>query len=198
MNRNENPGPNVQQSHGMSSKSSGRTSHSGLCVTVIATTKEGTTAALDEAKRLAKDLDAHITVLKLEVVPFQFPLEKPPVSLDFTTRQQCSLVLQSSSRDEDVTIRTCLCRDRDACLKRIFRRRALVVIGGSRHWWKSHEERLEILLRGLGHHVIFIDVSGRNDSPNDGSFPVFRRSWRGGFHKPIAGAQTTFGNEELR
>ena len=141
-------------------------------MTVIATTAEGTTSALNEARRLARDLDAHITLLKTKVVPFRFPLDKPPVSLDFTIKQQCSLVLRSSAREEDVTIRTCLCRDQEACLRSALRRRALVVIGGSRHWWMSREERLESALHRLGHHVMFVDVDHKSDWSSQRNFPL--------------------------
>src|SRR6202049_59932 len=129
------PTPNVRESRVRDDVSGTLSSGARLCVTVIATTAEGTTSALNEARRLARDLDAHITLLKIEVVPLRFPLDKPPASLDFTIKQQCSLVLRSGAREEDVTIRTCLCRDQTACLRSILRRRSLVVIGGSRHWW---------------------------------------------------------------
>jgi hypothetical protein len=129
-----------------------------LCVTVIATTAEGTTSALNEARRLAHDLSAHITLLKMAVVPPRLPLDKPPIPLDITIKELCSLVLRSSARKEEVTIRTCLCRDQDACLRSTLRRRALVVIGGSRHWWLSKEEKIERALQRLGHHVVFVDV----------------------------------------
>src|SRR6202049_4773881 len=134
------PTPNVRESRVRDDVSGTLSSGARLCVTVIATTAEGATCALNEASRLARDLDAHITLLKIEVVPLRFPLDKPPVSLDFTIKQLCSLVLRSSAREKDMTIRTCLCRDRDACLRSALRRRALIVIGGRRPWWISREE----------------------------------------------------------
>ena len=160
--------------------SSTSSSRARLCVTVIATTAEGTTSALNEARRLARDLDAHITLLKIEVVvPLRFPFDKPLVSFDFTIKQQCSLVLRSSAREDDVTIRTCLCRDQSACLRSALRRRALVVIGGSRHWWMSRQERLERALQQLGHHVIFVDVNHKSDWSSQSNFPLsIRRRYR--------------------
>src|ERR1700680_4719760 len=140
MNTENRPTQNFQESRVRDDISSKLTSGVRLCMTVIATTAEGTTSALNEARRLAGDLDAHITLLKIEVVPLRFPLDKPPVSLDFTIKQLCSLVLRSSAREKDMTIRTCLCRDRDACLRSALRRRALIVIGGRRPWWISREE----------------------------------------------------------
>ena len=176
---NERPTSISQESRGRSNGS--RTPPSGprLCVTVIATTEKGTTAALNTARSLARDLDARIALLKMEVVPTHLPLDKPPVSLDFTIKQQCSLLLRSSAREEDVTVRICLCRDRDVCLRRALRRGALVVLGGRRHWWLSSEERLEKTLRRQGHHVIFVDVDHKTDRTSASSGPLSRSSGTG-------------------
>jgi hypothetical protein len=174
------------------------TLNAGLSVTVIATTEKGTTAALNEARRLAMDLDAHITLLKMVVVPRRFPLDKPPVSLDLTTKQQCSLVLQSSAREQDVTVRTCLCRDRDLSLQRVLRRRALVVIGGRRNWWLRREERLEKVLRGMGHHVIFIEVRSQTDGTSRTRYPIAVGDRTGPFRKQRSGAESLLGSEGLR
>ena len=174
------------------------TLNSGLSVTVIATTEKGTTAALNEARRLAMDLDAHITLLRMEVVPRRFSLDKPPVSLDAATKQQCSLVLQSSAREQDVTVRTCLCRDRDLSLQRVLRRRALVVIGGRRHWWLSREERLEKVLRGMGHHVIFIEARSQTEGTSQSRFPIAVGNRTGRFRKQASGAEFLVGSEGLR
>ena len=170
MNIKKRPTPNFQEGRASDDVSGTSSSGARLCVTVIATTAEGTTSALNEARRLARDLDAHITLLKIEVVPLRFPLDKPPASLDFTIKQQCSLVLRSGAREEDVTIRTCLCRDQDACLRTALRRRALVVIGGSRHWWITREERLERALHRLGPPFIFVDVCHRSNGVRNATF----------------------------
>jgi hypothetical protein len=165
-NKNENKKPPLSfeefvGGHGTSHVSP---SVSRLCVTVIATTQEGTIGALNAASSLARDLDARIVLLKVEVVPPRFPVNKPLLPLDFIVNQQRSLLLDSNSRDEDVAIRICLCRDLDQCLLHVVRRRALVVIGGKRRWWTSAEEKLEYAFRRLGHHVIFIQVGEANKS----------------------------------
>jgi hypothetical protein len=197
MNVNERRTTNFRDSHGGADALRTLPSNPGLCVTVIATTPKGTTTALNEARRLATDLEAHITLLKLEVVPPRFPLHKPPISLDITTRQQCSLVLQSSAREENVTVRVCLCRNRDLSLRQILRRRALVVIGGKRHWWSSHEERLEQALRRLGHHVIFVDLDRRRGqtSRRNSSLPLHGP---GQLHEQAGTAGSIFGTEDSR
>ncbi len=130
----------------------------GLCVTVLATTVEGTTAALNAAKWLTADLDARITILKMEVVPFPYPHYRHTESLKSTISKQRSLLRRSDAREENVDIQIRLCRDFESGLQRVLRRGALVVVGGTRRWWVSGEEKLERALRRLGHQVIFFDV----------------------------------------
>src|ERR1700675_3355147 len=102
MNINERPTSSFQEARGRHNASRMSSSGSVLCVTVIATTNDGTAAALNAARSLAKDLDARIALLTMEVVPTRFPLDKPPVSLDFIMKQQFSLLLRSRARQEDV------------------------------------------------------------------------------------------------
>jgi hypothetical protein len=170
-----------------------------LCVTVIATTQEGTTVALNAASSLARDLDAKIVLLKVEIVPPRFPVDEPPLPLDFLLKQQRSLLLDSSAKDEDVAIRICLCRDHDQCLLHVLRRRALVIIGGRRRWWTSAEEKLERGFRRLGHHVIFIDVGQQNKLASEIDFsPYNDRSAVGAFHEQSDELDSFFGIEESR
>ena len=176
MNREKRPTPNVPESDRGDDGSSTSPSDPGLCVTVISTTPEGTTAALNAARSLAKDLGVRITLLKMEVVPLRIPLDQPSVSLDFVTQQECSRVLEPSTREVDLNIRTCLCHDRDLCLRRLLRRRALVVIGGRRRWGFTREEKLEQILRQLGHHVIFIDNGPKSNRASHVNGPAYSGS----------------------
>jgi hypothetical protein len=184
MNTEKRPTPNFQESHVREDVSGTLSSDARLCVTVIVTTAEGTISALNEARRLARDLDANITLLKIEVIPLRFPLDESRISLDFIMKQQCSPLLRSSAREEEMNIRTCLCRDQAACLRSALRRRALVVIGGRRHWWISREERLERALHRLGHHVIFVDVDHKSAWSSQATF-----------HSPLAAMPASLANK---
>ena len=155
MNRNNNPAPKLTENRNQTSNWS---SDAGLSVTVISTTDNGTIAALKAARSLATDLDAAITLLNMEIVPARFPLYRSRVSLKYTINQQRSLVRKAGAIEADVDLKIRLCRDWNSGLQRILHRRSLVVIGGKRHWWVSREERLERVLRALGHHVVFIDA----------------------------------------
>jgi hypothetical protein len=149
-----------------------------LRVTVLYTTTEGTLAALRAAGSLARNLGARIALVETEIVPFHFPVDRPPVSIDFLERRHIALVSESGIQAEEVHIEIYLCRDRMQCLRKVLNTPSLVVIGGRRHWWSSREQELERLLRALGHHVIFVDSEARKYA---GSFlhshlrPLLRR-----------------------
>jgi hypothetical protein len=87
------PPTNLQNWNGGDDALATLPANTGLCVAVFVTTK-GTTAALNETTRLAKDLGARITVLKMEAVPFWSPVEKPPVSL--RTMRNCFPILHGN------------------------------------------------------------------------------------------------------
>ncbi len=166
MSTEKNSTPNLEESRNQTGHWS---SDAGLSVTVISTTEKGTVASLNAAKCLAADLDATITLLKMEIVPARFPLYRPPVSLKYTINQQHSMVRQSGVNEADVDLKIRFCRDWSSGLQWVLRRRSLIVIAGKRHWWVGREERLERVLRAFGHHVIFIDVSQEKESTSYGS-----------------------------
>jgi hypothetical protein len=125
-------------------------------VTVIATNGRGTIAALRAAEKLAANLGASIALVKAQIIPFEFPLEDPPVSIDFLQRQLYGLVCEAGIEAQKITVRLWLCRDRFVGLRKILRPRSLVVIGGRKRWW-SREKALERFLSQAGHQVVFID-----------------------------------------
>jgi hypothetical protein len=124
-------------------------------VTVVFTAAEGTPAALRVASGLAQNLGARIRLIVTEVVPFCFPLDKPPVSVDFLERRPLALVSESeideSDMDEpdieesdidaeEVNIEIYLCRDRREYLRLSLKPRSLVVIAGRGRWWFRQAE----------------------------------------------------------
>ena len=135
-----------------------------LRVTVVATNDRGTLAALRTAGKLAANLRARIALVKAQIVPFQFPLDKPPVSTDFLQRQLYGLVCELGFEAEEITIQLWLCRGRNESLRKILRPHSLVVIGGRKRWWSRRERTLERYLSGLGHQIVFVDLDARGSS----------------------------------
>jgi len=157
-----------------------------LRVTVVFSTTEGTLAALREAGVLAKNLGARILLVVPEVVPFAFPVDNPPIPVEFLERRQLALVSASGVETDEVSIQIYLCRNRKECLRKILNSPSLVVIGGRRRWWFARERKLEHYLRSLRHQVVFVEMEAKYHA---GSFlrshlrAVFRRLL--GFHQGL-------------
>lgn len=154
--------PEISDFHAEQFRSPESSSDHNLRATVVFTNREGTQAALRVAGKLAKDLGARITLLAVHEVPFYFPLEKPPVSLDFLERNQIGLVSESGVRAEEVRVEMFLCRNRQECLRQVLRPRSLVIVGGKRCRWLNAERKLEGWLGRLGHHAVYVEVKRRN------------------------------------
>ncbi len=132
-----------------------------LEVNVVFTNPQATAAALKYAASLAHDLDAVIRLRAGIVVPVQLPLDEPPVSVAFTERLLSDLV---SGLDADRFARTVdlyVCRDWQETLLQVLKPDSPIVIGSSRRWWPTAENRLAKALRSQGHRVI---VAGCNRS----------------------------------
>ena len=121
-----------------------RISENTLEVSVIFTTVKETLPALRKAAELAQGLNLTITILAPQVVPYPLPLERPPVTGDFTERRFRTMI---GRRGVATRVQVILCRDKEEALEQMLSHRSVVVIGG-------RERRLARKLRALGHEVI--------------------------------------------
>ncbi len=125
-------------------------------VFVIATTFEGTRAALLTAIPLAKGSCARLVVLAPQVVPYPLPVDRPVDSTSFALERYRDLIQEL---DGQAQVRVCLCRHADDVVWRMLPARSTVVVGGPAGTWRaSREERLARRLTHLGHHVIFAPI----------------------------------------
>ncbi len=117
---------------------------------MIFTSAPQTLAALRRAGDLASRLDARITLLVPQVVPFPCPLASPPVLVEFSERR---LRLLAEASPVETTVKLYLCRDRWTALVELLKPRSLVVIAGRRR-----EKRLAQRLSRAGHEVVFAET----------------------------------------
>jgi hypothetical protein len=124
-----------------------------LNISVVFTSVESTIMALRKAGALATSLNAQITLLVTQIVPYPLPLESPPVLLDWNERRFHTIAAESPA---ETTVRIYLCRDGVETLKNSLPPKSLVVIGGRQVWWPfTREKRLAMQLRHAGHEVIY-------------------------------------------
>jgi hypothetical protein len=122
---------------------------------VIGTTPERTRRVLEIACALARDLDAKLSVLVAQPVPYPLPLDQPPVHADFIEGAWSQLA-RGQGIDTNVTV--CLCRDRDETVRQRLAAGSIVLIGIRRRWLRSAEHILARMLRRDGHRVILVDT----------------------------------------
>jgi len=145
---------------------------SGLLeVNVIFTDLQETAAALKFAQSFAHELGAHISLRAAVAVPFQLPLDQPPVSVAFLQDVMRKLVAQLNREAFEPTVHLYLCRDRVWALSKVLKPNSLVVIGGRKRWWPTAETRMARALRDKGYRVVFVDSRARAVSER----PIFAR-----------------------
>jgi len=108
--------------------------------------------ALDKAGSLAETLDARITLVVPQIVPYPLPLTSPPALLEFQEKRFEAIA--SASRVE-IKVEIYLCRDHVETLKRALKPHSLVVVGGPKRFWPTREKSLVRKLQRAGHEVIF-------------------------------------------
>jgi hypothetical protein len=135
---------------------------SQLQVAVISTTSKGTLAALRTAARLANNLDARITLAIIKVVRRHLSLDVPPLLIEFIEKRAFALVSDAGIKDREISIQIWICHDRKKCLRQALGSKTLVVVGGTKHWWRRDEQKLEEWLCREGYPTIFSDADAKN------------------------------------
>ena len=143
-------------------KAAGSKPEVGLDLVVPFTTPSLTQVALDAANRLGTGLDAHIRLIKVQVVPFPMDLDRSPVALEFIRRQLGSL---RSRLTPEPQIR--LAREFETGLTGVLKRGSIVILGHRQRavlgrLWPTREEKLAASLRGAGYRVILVGQSPRH------------------------------------
>jgi hypothetical protein len=124
---------------------------------VIATTEEGTRAALAEARQFSADRGpARVILLVPQVVSFLKPLDSPSEIYQIARRYRNIAALAGV----EATVRVCVCRRPEEVFRWMVNARSTVVLGGRRRWWWHTEEQdLAGRLTQTGRDVIFADVA---------------------------------------
>lgn len=123
---------------------------------IIATSEEGTRAALKEARQLAHRLHVARTVLLVPRTKAQaVATSDPNVDVVENYRQM--------ARDTgiDVTVRLCLLSTHHELSRWMLPPGTTAVVGGrQRRWWPTSAQRLAEALKRSGHAIVFADASG--------------------------------------
>lgn len=132
------------------------TTHTPPVVHVLATTDDGTRAALAAGVPLARGSHARLVILVPQIVPYPLDVDGPTDATTFVERRYRDLLREVGGEAE---IRVCLCRTPREVMQAIPLASTVVVGGASGGVLASREERMARQLTRLGHHTVFAAVS---------------------------------------
>jgi len=131
----------------------GNPSDSKLNLQFVFTTLYTAKKALRMASSYAIGLEARISIVAAQIVPYPLPLENPPVRTQVLERTLGTL---AAEQPVETDVQIYLCRDAAETIRRVLHHESAVVIGRPRRWWPSLERRLATALRQDGHRVICV------------------------------------------
>jgi hypothetical protein len=145
----------------------GTTSANQATIHVVATTFDGTRAALAAAVPLAKGSDARLVVLVPHIVPYAMDVHDAPDAGAFFARRYKTMV---EALGGSAHIEVCVCRSIEDIVWLLTAADSQIVIGGpAGRWLTSPEERFANRLSTLGCRVIFVasgpDTTRRRIAP---------------------------------
>ncbi len=118
------------------------------------TTPELTRAALRHAE-VCSDLDVQISLVDIQVVPFPYPLDQPPINREFS-EQRLRRLLEEKRLPGQVTV--LYTRDRLEAFKRVLEPGSLVILGTKKRRWPNRERKLARSLLKAGHQVMLLPM----------------------------------------
>jgi hypothetical protein len=124
-----------------------------LAIHVAYTSDRETIAALRQAATLAAGLNARLSLVAPQVVPWAAEIDRPPVSPDFTAAKMLEL---TAAAGVEADVHVVLCRDRIEGLESVLGKNAVVIAG---------ESKLTHQLTKRGHHAFGVDGLSRTVFP---------------------------------
>jgi|SRR6266849_6886488 len=126
-----------------------------LRIFVPYTSRALTRAALTEAAGLVKNLDAHITLFAVQIVPILLPLERPDAAPEFLEQR---LLAIAGEMEVQVDVQLICARELDFGIQKVLAPNSLVVVATKKHWWPTSETKLARTLARAGHDVALLEV----------------------------------------
>ncbi len=121
------------------------------------TTPGLTRAAISAANRMGAGLNAALRLVRIQVVPFELDLNRPPVFIDFLKEQltgfESSLPIAGEVR---------LARDFEDGLKGTLGPDSVVILATKRRPWRTSTQRLSRSLRRSGYRTVLVGTEDQN------------------------------------
>ena len=114
------------------------------------TTPKLTKAALQQAV-LCSDLEVHVALVDVQVVPFPCPLDQPPVDKEYSRCRLEDFISEIGLPGRADVVYT---RDWINGFHQALEPNSLVVLSTKARWWPTRERRLARALEKAGHQVV--------------------------------------------
>jgi hypothetical protein len=125
-----------------------------LWIVVPYTTPDFTRAALRHAG-VCTDLDVHVCLVDIQVIPFPIPLDRPPINKEFSEERLHKLLRESGLPGKAAVVYT---RDWVEGFRKVMEPGSLVILATKKRWWRTREEKLARTLMNAGHDVMLLPV----------------------------------------
>ena len=125
-----------------------------LWVTVPYTTPELTRAALCHAG-VCSDLDVHVSLVDVQVVPFPCPIDQAPIDNKYSRSRLEALLSETRLPGRAAVLYT---RDWLEGIRRVLEPKSLIVMATRKRWWPTREEKLARSLSNAGYQVMLLSV----------------------------------------
>jgi hypothetical protein len=122
-----------------------------LDIVIPFTTPELTRAAIDSANCMGAGLHATLRLVRVQVVPFELDLNRPPVFIDFLKEQ-----LAGFESALPIAGEVLLARDFEEGLKSALKPDSVVLLATKPRPWRTSTERLARSLRRSGYRTVMV------------------------------------------
>ena len=120
-------------------------------------TSELTRNAFLRAAELARDLEAHVRLIDIQVVPYGLPLDAPAVDPNHSIR---TIRLLAKESCVPISAEIVYARDWEQGLRRSLAPGSIVLLTIKRRWWRIEFSamRMAARLRKAGHQIVWIKL----------------------------------------
>jgi hypothetical protein len=125
-----------------------------LWIVIPYTTPELTRAALRHAG-VCTDLEVHVCLVDIQVVPFPCPLNQHPINREFSEQRLRALLKDSGLPGKGAVLYT---RDWQESFNKVLEPGSLIIVAAKKRWWRTREEKLARTLMRARHDVLLLPV----------------------------------------
>jgi len=104
---------------------------------------------------MCSDLDVHVSLVDVQVVPFPCPIDQPPIDNQHSRSRLEALFSETRLSGRAAVLYT---RDWLEGIRRVSEPKSLIVMATRKRWWPTREEKLARSLSKAGYQVMLLSM----------------------------------------